>query len=47
MVYLKEYGVKISRTKLRLFCKEDRDFILKEQEEKEARKKKKRRSNQV
>ena len=41
MVYLKEYGGKISRTKLHRFCKEDRDFILKKQEEKEAKKKKK------
>ena len=47
MVYLKEYGGKISRTKLRRFCKEDRDYILKEQEEKAAKKKKKRRSFQA
>ncbi len=45
MVYLKEYGGKISRTKLRRFCKEDQDFILKKQEEKEARKKKKKSRN--
>lgn len=45
MVYLKEYGGKISRTRLHRFCKEDRDFILKKQEEKEtARKKKKQRT---
>lgn len=47
MVYLKEYGGKISRTKLRRFCKEDRDFIYKKQEEKEAKKKKRRKSGQV
>lgn len=45
MVYLKEYGGKISRTKLRRFCKEDRDFLLEKQEEKRAKKKKKRRSS--
>ncbi len=44
MVYLKEYGGKISRTKLRRFCKEDRDFILNVQEEKKARKKKRKNS---
>ena len=47
MVYLKEYGGKITRTKLRRFCKEDRDFIFKEQEEKEAKKKKRRKSRQA
>ena len=45
MVYLKEYGGKISRTKLRRFCKEDRDFILDAQEKKRAEKKKKKRRN--
>ncbi len=45
MVYLKEYGGKVSRTKLRRFCKEDREYILKKQEEKAARKKKKKRRN--
>lgn len=47
MVYLKEYGGKISRTKLRRFCKEDRDFIYKKQEEKEAQKKKRRKSREA
>lgn len=47
MVYLKEYGGKISRTKLHRFCKEDREFILQKQEEKEARKKKKRRNREL
>lgn len=41
MLYLKEYGGKISRAKLRRFCKEDRDYVLKKQEEKEERRKKK------
>ena len=45
MVYLKEYGGKISRTKLHRFCKEDRDFILNMQEEDRAKKKKKKRRN--
>ena len=45
MVYLKEYGGKISRTKLHRFCKEDRDFILNKQEEDRAKKKKKNRRN--
>ncbi len=40
MVYLKEYGGKISRTKLRRFCKEDREFILNKQEENRKKKKK-------
>ncbi|MBR1982358.1 MAG: hypothetical protein IKA23_06385 [Akkermansia sp.] len=43
MVYLKEYGGKISRTKLRRFSSEDREYILKKQEEKAARKKQKKR----
>lgn len=47
MVYLKEYGGRISRTKLRRFCKEDREYVLKMQEEKAARKKKRRRSSQA
>ncbi len=47
MVYLKEYGGRITRTKLRRFCKEDRDFIFKKQEEKEAKKKKRRKSRQA
>lgn len=47
MVYLKEYGGKISRTKLRRFCKEDRDFILEKQEEKRAKKKKRRSAYQA
>lgn len=46
MVYLKEYGGRITRTKLRRFCREDRDFILEDQE-KRAKKKKKRRNDQV
>lgn len=41
MVYLKEYGGKITRTKLRRFSREDREFIRQHQEEKEARKNKK------
>ena len=45
MVYLKEYGGKISRTRLHRFCKEDRDFILNKQEEERAKKKKKKRRN--
>lgn len=45
MVYLKEYGGKISRIKLHRFCKEDRDFILNKQEEDRAKKKKKKRRN--
>lgn len=47
MVYLKEYGGKITKVALRRFCKEDRDYVLKQQEEKEARKKKKRKSRQT
>lgn len=47
MVYLKEYGGKITKTLLRRFCKEDRDYVLKQQEEKEARKKKNRKSRQT
>ena len=43
MVYLKEYGGKISKTKLRRFCQEDRAFVLERQAEKEAAKKKKKR----
>ncbi len=43
MVYLKEYGGRITRTKLRRFCKEDCEFILNKQEEKRAKKKKKKR----
>ncbi|MBR3902166.1 MAG: hypothetical protein IKJ29_00735 [Akkermansia sp.] len=42
MVYLKEYGGKITRTKLRRFSREDREFIRQHQEKKEARKNKKR-----
>lgn len=42
LVYLKEYGGKITRTKLSRFCHEDREFVLKEQEEKKTRRKKKR-----
>lgn len=47
MVYLKEYGGKIFRTRLSRFCKEDRDFILDAQEKKRAEKKKKKRRNSV
>ena len=46
MVYLKEYGGRITRTRLRRFCREDRDFIHDAQEKKRA-KKKKRRNDQV
>ncbi len=44
MVYLKEYGGKITKALLRRFCKEDRDFVLKQQQEKETRRKKQRQS---
>lgn len=47
MVYLKEYGGKVSRTKLHRFCKEDRDYIRKKQEEKAAKKKKKKRRSTI
>ena len=47
MVYLKEYGGKITRVKIFRFCKEDRDFVYKKQEEKDAKKKKRRKSSQV
>ena len=39
-VYLKEYGGKITKVALRRLCKEDCDYVLKQQEEKEAKKKK-------
>ena len=42
MVYLKEYGGKISKIKLFRFCKEDREFVLKKQEEKKEKRRKKR-----
>jgi hypothetical protein len=42
LVYLKEYGGRISRIKLQRFCKEDRDFVLNERETKPGKKKKKR-----
>ena len=41
MVYLREYGGKTSRTKLKRFCAEDRAHILQWQQEKEAKKAKK------
>ena len=47
MVYLKEYGGRISRIKLQRFCKEDRDFVLNAQEEKRDKKKKRRKEVQV
>lgn len=37
MVYLREYGGKTTRSKLRRFCDEDREYILKEAEAKKAR----------
>lgn len=37
MVYLKEYGGRISRTKLKRFCDADVEFIRKQQEKKNAR----------
>lgn len=40
MLYLKEYGGKITRLKLHRFCKEDRDFVQKYQGKKEERRKK-------
>ncbi len=42
MVYLRQYGGKISRTKLKRFCAEDRAYILREQQEKEEKKAKRR-----
>ena len=47
MVYLKEYGGKVTRAKIHRFCKEDRDFVYKNQEEKETKRKKRRKSRQV
>ncbi len=46
MVYLREYGGRITRVRLSRLCKEDREFIMQEQEKKEARKAKKRRRKQ-
>ena len=43
LAYLKEYGGRITRIRLSRLCKEDRDFILREQEEKEERKAEKKR----
>lgn len=43
MLYLKEYGGKIQSLKLHRLCKEDQEFVLKEQLAKEERKEKKRR----
>lgn len=40
MVYLREYGGRTTRSKIIRFCREDRDFIRRQQEEKEAKKKK-------
>lgn len=37
MVYLREYGGRTTRTKLKRFCPEDREFILQKQAEKKAR----------
>lgn len=34
LVYLKEYGGKISRVRLQRFCREDRDFVLKQKKAK-------------
>lgn len=42
MLYLKEYGGRITRVKLRRLCNDDRDFVQKYQEEKEERRRKKR-----
>lgn len=47
MVYLKEYGGKISRIRIQRFCREDREFIHKQQEEKQAKKAKRRKSRKV
>ncbi len=42
MVYLRQYGGKVSRTKLKRFCAEDRAYILRLQREKEEKKQKRR-----
>ena len=44
LVILKEYGGKITRVKLQRLCKEDREYVLRQEEEKEERKAEKRRN---
>lgn len=44
MVYLRQYGGKVSRTKLKRFCAEDRAYILQWQQDKEDKKTKKQHS---